>query len=104
MIKKNLYLLIGGLILLSSITFVYSNHFNNGFHFDDSHTIVSNVYIRDIGNFFEFFTNPETKSSLPTNRQYRPLLTLSYAIDYWMGGGLIPFYFQMTTFFIFLNH
>lgn len=102
MVKNKTYLGFAGFILLCSIIYVYSNHFNNGFHFDDSHTIVNNIYIRDIGNFFEFFTNPETKSSLPTNRQYRPLLTLSYAIDYWIGGGLIPFYFQLTTFIGFI--
>ncbi|HIA37548.1 MAG TPA: tetratricopeptide repeat protein [Flavobacteriales bacterium] len=96
--KSELRLVLGGLLVLFSVVFVYWDHFDNGFHFDDSHTIVTNVYIRDIGNFIEFFTNPETKSSLPTNRQYRPLLTLSYAVDYWLGEGLVPFYFQLTTF------
>jgi hypothetical protein len=26
----------------------YANHFRNGFHFDDGHTIVDNVYVRDL--------------------------------------------------------
>ena len=36
--------------LIVALTAVYWNHFDNGFHFDDSHTIVNNGYIKDIGN------------------------------------------------------
>ena len=32
--------------LLVFVTLVYSNHFGNAFHFDDSHTIVQNPYIQ----------------------------------------------------------
>ena len=88
--------LVGGLIL------AYGNHFDNGFHFDDSHTIVQNVWIRDLSNMGQFFTNPETISTLPPNRQYRPLVTLSLAVDYWLGDGLDPFSFHLSTFLWYL--
>ena len=34
------------IILLVGLIIVYSNHFNNPFHFDDEHTIVNNSWIR----------------------------------------------------------
>lgn len=86
------------LILLLGLIAVYSNHFHNAFHFDDSHSIVNNVYIRNIHNIPLFFKDASTISSLPANQSYRPLLSTSYAIDYWMGGGLDQFYFQLSTF------
>jgi len=33
------------ILLISLLVLVYSNHFKNAFHFDDSHTIKNNVYI-----------------------------------------------------------
>ena len=50
---------------------VYANHFDNGFYFDDSHTIVENHYIREIRNIPLFFTDPTTFSVLPANQSYR---------------------------------
>jgi tetratricopeptide (TPR) repeat protein len=92
------------LFIVSSITLVacliaaYSNHFNNDFHFDDSHTIVSNPFIRNIHNIPKMFYSPEMFSSLPTHWGLRPLVTISLTIDYWLGGNLKPFYFQLSTF------
>jgi hypothetical protein len=34
------------------------NHFQNGFHFDDVHTITENPFIRDVRNIRRFFVNP----------------------------------------------
>lgn len=84
------------------LVLTYANHFDNGFHFDDSHTIVENAWIRNLANAPEFFSNPETFSTLPPNRQYRPLVTLSLAVDYWLGGGLEPFWFHVSTFLWYL--
>lgn len=96
--NKFFYLLT--LILIVGLTITYSNHFNNGFHFDDSHTIVNNIYIKDIGNIGLFFKDARTISSLPANQQYRPLMTTSLAFDYWMAGKkLEPFYFHLSMFF-----
>ncbi len=91
------------IVFLSFIFFVvllvsYSNHFNNGFHFDDVHTIVNNVHIRDIKNIPEFFSNPKMFSASPAHWGLRPIVTTSTAIDYWLGGGLKPLYFHLSTF------
>ncbi|MFL9484902.1 tetratricopeptide repeat protein [Chitinophagaceae bacterium LWZ2-11] len=94
------YLLLALLIVFTWAA--YSNHFKNGFHFDDSHTIENNIYIRNIKNVPLFFKDGTTFSSLPSNQSYRPIVSTSLAIDYWMGNGLNPFYFHLSTFIIFL--
>jgi len=91
-------LIIAGCFFLVVIILAYSNHFSNGFYFDDSHTIVSNSYIRDLGNIPLFFKDGSTSSSLPANQAYRPIVTTLNAIDYWIGGGLEPFYFHLSIF------
>jgi protein O-mannosyl-transferase len=80
-------LVVAFLILLFS---AYSNHFNNPFEFDDSHTIVNNNAIRSLKNIPTFFTDVRTISILPTNQIYRPGLTTLNAIDYWIGGKTQP--------------
>lgn len=85
MSKSKLVLFAGFLAVV--LTAVYWNHFDNGFYFDDIHTIVNNEYIRSLDNTPEFFTNIETFGTMPTNRGYRPMVTLLNAIDYRLGGN-----------------
>lgn len=89
-------------LMLCAVGLAYANHFRNGFHFDDSHTIVDNAYIRGLKNTPLFFTDARTFSVLPANRTYRPLVSLSLALDYWIGRGLEPVYFQVSTFLWYL--
>jgi tetratricopeptide (TPR) repeat protein len=96
-LKKFSFPLAAALLGLA-IFLAYANHFNNDFHFDDSHTIVGNVYIRNLSNWPLFFTDGRTFSSLPANQMYRPLFTLSTALDYAVAGGLKPFYFHLDSF------
>ncbi len=92
----------GGLALALLILATYANHFENGFHFDDSHSIVDNPFIRGLHNIPRFFTSSETASVLPSNRAWRPLVMTSFAVDYWLGHGLAPFYFHLSTMVWFL--
>ena len=87
-----------GLLFLVILMLAYSNHFNNDFHFDDSHTIVNNVHIRKLSNIPKFFTNPQMFSASPAHWGLRPVVTTTLAIDYWIAGGLKPFYFHLSTF------
>lgn len=80
----------------------YSNHFHNGFHFDDSHAIQDNIYVRSLKHIPRYFTDATTFSVLPLNQSYRPLLQVTFAIDYWMGGGYKPIAFQTQTFIWFV--
>lgn len=70
------------LALIAAVCLVYKNHYDNPFHFDDDHTIVTNRWIRQIDSFPKYFTDATTTSSLPRNQAYRPGVTLLHAIDY----------------------
>jgi tetratricopeptide (TPR) repeat protein len=83
-------------------TITYSNHFYNGFHFDDSHAVQNNAYIRNIYNIPLFFKDGSTSSSLPQNQAYRPVVVTSLAFDYWLGNGYNLFFFHFSTFILFL--
>lgn len=61
-------------VLAISILIVYSNTFNASFHFDDTHVIVENHTIRDLGNLGEIVTGP------------RGITIASFAINYAIGG------------------
>jgi tetratricopeptide (TPR) repeat protein len=89
-------------LLFGLVIAAYSNHFGNAFHFDDAHTIVNNTSIRSLGNVPAFFRDATTFSSLPTNQSYRPLVSTLLAFDYWLGHGLNPFWFHLTSFFFYL--
>jgi len=96
--KQNYKIIILGIILFLGLIITYSNHFNNGFHFDDFHTINDNIYIRNLNNIPKFFSHPEMFSSMPSHWGLRPVVTTTLAIDYSLGGGLNPFFFHLSTF------
>lgn len=86
------------MLLLIVLIAAYANHFNNGFHFDDSHTVQQNIHIRNLKNIPQFFTDPTMFSASQNHRGLRPLVTTTLAIDYWLAGGLNPWMFQLSTF------
>ena len=88
--------LLAGLLLALLAT--YANHFHNSFHFDDFHTITENPAIRSLANVPRFFTDGGTFSVLPSHYSYRPLISASLALDYWLGKGLDPLWFHISTF------
>jgi len=89
-------------VILLAVCAVYSNSFQNSFHFDDSHTIVDNPYIRSLRNLPRFFTDAATFSVLPANRTYRPLVSASLALDYALGHGYNLFWFHFSSLLFFL--
>ncbi len=90
------------LLLILVVTITYSNHFNNSFHFDDSHTIQNNLFIQDIKHIPLFFKDGTAFSSLPQNQSYRPIVSTTLALDYWAGNGFNLFYFHLDSFLLFL--
>src|SRR3990172_4759130 len=76
----SLMILIGGAVYLNSLT--------NGFHYDDGHHITGNPHIRSILNIPDFFSDPTLFSGFKSSGGglYRPLLMVSYAINYTLGG------------------
>src|SRR5436190_12071881 len=85
-------------LLAVALLAAYSNHFHNGFHFDDAHTIENNAAIRELKNIPRFFTDATTFSSLPSNQSYRPFVSTLLALCYSLGGGLKPFWFHLPIF------
>lgn len=83
-------------IALTLIALTYSNFFHNSFHFDDDHVIVQNASIRSLAHWTRFFTDAHTFSSQPSNATYRPIVTLSFAIDYAIHRTLDPVPFHVT--------
>ena len=78
------------------IAAAYANSLHNSFHFDDSHVIESNRYLRSLEHVPRYFTDAQTFSSLPQNATYRPLVTLSLALDYAWTDSLDPRPFHVT--------
>jgi len=98
-IDRRLLLLCSGLALL--LLLAWSNHFQNEFHFDDFHTITTNDFVKDLRNIPLFFLNAQISSTM-RNISWRPVTAVSVAIDYWLGHGYKPFFFQFSTFLWFL--
>ncbi len=102
--KQLLYIAAFGFFMM--LCLAYSNHFNNGFYFDDSHTIVGNPHIKDLSNLPTFFTDGSTSSTLPGNQAYRPMVTVLNAIDYWFSGDKPmsekSYYFHRTIFVLYV--
>lgn len=98
--SKAFFILLLILALMATVL-AYSNHFNNSFHFDDSHTIETNSKIKEL-NIFLFFKDGSTFSSLPSNQTYRPLTTLDNAIDYAATKSLNPKPFHIHIFIVYL--
>ena len=99
--KRNGLLTVLAVALLATLLLAYSNHFNNPFEFDDSHTIETNSAIRDLRNIPRFFVDATTGSTLK-NSDYRPVLTTLNTIDYALAGGLNPFTFHRSIFISYL--
>ena len=76
----------------------YANHFQNDFQFDDTQTVVANLAIRNLANIPRFFKDATLFSAQVGGQYWRPIVSTTLALDYWMGGGLKPFYFHFSTF------
>jgi hypothetical protein len=75
------------IVILSFI--IYSNSFNNDFVVDDESFIRDNISIRSLENIPAFFFSPVTMATDNPEwgtQIYRPLRTLSYALDYSLFG------------------
>ena len=64
----------------------FHNTFDNSFHYDDDHSILQNPHIRSLQSIPAFFVDPGTFSGLPEARMYRPIVLVSYAFNYALGG------------------
>lgn len=72
--------------LLAVVLALYGNSLGNGFHFDDSHSIESNPFLRDLRHLPAFFTDPNTTTTLRENRDLRPVLLVTFALNHALAG------------------
>jgi len=78
---------------------LYSNSLSNGFHYDDREVIVHNPLIRQIAPLQAFTSASFDHAGRFT--VFRPLLLLSYALNYRIGG-LNPFGYHVVNVFLHL--
>ena len=74
----------GGSIVLVCLL-CYGNAFEGGFHYDDFHSLVDNPGVRTLENTALFFADPGLFSGDPDKSMYRPLLLITYALNYAAG-------------------
>jgi protein O-mannosyl-transferase len=89
-------------VALFLFALAYADAWQNGFHFDDFHTVVDNPSIRSLSNIPKFFTDTSSFSVLSANQTYRPLVSTSLSLDYALAHGYRPIWFHVTTFAIFI--
>lgn len=65
---------------------VYSNNYRHAFHLDDAYTLVTNPSVRSLSTVPRYFVDPGTYTSVREQADYRPILQVTYAINYRMGG------------------
>ena len=93
-ITKNLHLSILIFVIVCLSQFVYLNSLSNQFVYDDEFTIVDNYFVKTWENLPLLFSKDYFRFS--GELSYRPVVTLSYFIDYTLWK-LNPFGFHLTN-------
>ena len=84
------YLLVGAVALAGSITSL-----RNGFVYDDVPAVAHDARIRSLAHLPSLLTAPYWQSDM-RDRLYRPVTTVSYAVD-WVAGGGRPLAYHLTN-------
>jgi len=79
-------------VLAVGVLAAYGNSLEGGFHYDDFHSLVWNPHVRDLDKIPSFFADPELFSGDAEKAMYRPLLLVTYAINYALGGYAVEGY------------
>jgi len=82
---------------------VYASIFPGDFHYDDYHSIRNNGWLTSAENIPRFFADPIYFSSRPRAAMYRPLLLVSYALDYQIYGWR-PWGWHLTNLLLHLGN
>ncbi|HJN28461.1 MAG TPA: tetratricopeptide repeat protein [Candidatus Latescibacteria bacterium] len=92
---------LGGWLLLAVVLgVVYAPAVDFPFHYDDDHSIVTNPHIRDVDGVGRLF-DPRSFSVDPDRSMFRPLVVLSYVLNYELGG-LDPSGYHLLNVFVHL--
>lgn len=83
-IKRKVWL---AFIILAIIGLViYSNSFNNQLFWDDDDVITNNVFIKDWQHWPKFFSESLIAGARQVSNYWRPLLLVSFSLDYHLWG------------------
>ena len=88
--------LYGALLVVAASWAAYANSLDSTFHYDDGHHIVENPFLRHPQYAGRYFSDPDLFSALPGHRMYRPMVLLSYALNY-SWGGYDPLPWRLTA-------
>lgn len=77
----------GALLLLAACLLSYANGVPGEFTYDDKAIVRDNPRIRAPENLGEIFTTQYFGGERGTGTAYRPVLLLSYAVQWWIHGG-----------------
>lgn len=84
-------LLITGIGFLTGIKAVLGE-----WHFDDYYTIVNNEALREPSNIFRAFFEPSLFSADPLRKMYRPVLVISYILNFLIFGEKPQFFLAVN--------
>jgi hypothetical protein len=73
-------------LLIAAPFVVYSNNYRHEYQLDDAYTIVTNPSVRSLTLVPRYFVDPATYTSNREQADYRPVLQVTYALNYAMGG------------------
>ncbi len=76
----------GWLAIVAAGAIVYANSLDNSFHYDDEHSIQHNIHLRSLANVPRFFIDPAMFSVDADKAMYRPLLLVTYALNFAAGS------------------
>ncbi len=84
------------LLLAAAIGAAYSNGLDVPFVFDDWHSVEGNPAIRSLSRIPAYFVDPDTTTILRENKDLRPLLLVTLALNYRVSG-LDPWSYHVTN-------
>ena len=85
------------LLIFFVVIIAYSNSLGGEFIYDDDYVVLRNLSIRNLENFPYFFSNHSTVAFSGLSEEiYRPLTTLSFALNYFFGK-VNPFGYHLVN-------
>ena len=75
----------GGGTIVALVVAVYANSLDNGFQYDDLHSIVKNHHLHSLSNVPVYFSDPGMFSRDADKAMYRPLVLTTLALNYAWG-------------------
>ena len=84
-VNSSIRLFQAGLIAIAVLV-TYGGSLDNDFQYDDVHSLVENPHIRSLSNIPAFFVHPDWFSEDSRSAMYRPMVLVSYAVNYAAAG------------------